>query len=206
MATIGYAGLPIPAGGDSPTVPADVADLAEALDPHLVQHAANQADRDATYATAPAMTLVIAADGTTWIKTSSSSNTWATVHEPLQTWQDQITLNTGLDEGSVDLGIRLTQGTRVSLKGRIQRTDGQNIQDANAVNLGSVPTALIPVALRTWGGTCSMAGDTTDASGRLEVLGANTSSAYGDPGDILWWYQGTGGTPWVDISGGYWMD
>lgn len=205
MATIGYAGLPIPAGGDSPTVPADVAELAEALDPHLVQHAANQADRDSTYADAPATTLVIAANGTTWIKTSSGP-TWATVYEPLQAWQNLITLNTGLEEGAVDLGIRLKDTKHVYLKGRIQRTDAQNLQDANAVNLGSVPSELIPAALRTWAGTCSMGGTTTDGAGRLEVLGDNTSSAYGDPGDILWWYQGTDGTAWVDISGDYWLD
>jgi hypothetical protein len=51
-----------------------------------------------------------------------------------------------------------------------------------------------------------MAGTTTDATGRLEILDANTSSAYGDAGDLLWWYQGTDGTTWVDISGDYWMD
>jgi hypothetical protein len=204
LATIGYAALPIPAGGDGPTIPSDIAELAEALDPHLVQHAANEADRDSTYASAPVQTLVIAPDGTTWIKTSSGS-TWATVWEPLQTWQDLITLNTGLEEGAVELGIR-RDGTHVYVKGRIQRTDTTTLQDANAVNLGSVPSELIPEALRTWAGTCSMGGATTDGAGRLEVLGANTSSAYGDPGDILWWYQGTDGTPWVDISGDYWLD
>ena len=44
MATIGYAGLPIPGGGDSPTTPGHLADLAEAIDPHLWQHVTNLAD------------------------------------------------------------------------------------------------------------------------------------------------------------------
>ncbi|MFJ3812295.1 hypothetical protein ACIPWE_38770 [Streptomyces sp. NPDC090073] len=206
MATIGYAQLPIPAGGDSPTVPADIADLAEALDPHLVQFATNQADRDSKYATAPAQTLVIATNGTSWVKTSSSTNTWATIWEPLQDWQNLITLSAGLEQGDVGLGIRVKDDKHVYLKGRVQRSDNANLQDANAVNLGAVPAEMIPDGLRTWAGTCSMGGDTTDGAGRLEVLGSNTSSSYGDPGDILWWYQGTGGTAWVDISGDYWMD
>ena len=46
MATIGYAQLPVPAGGDSPTVPADIAELAEAVDPHLLHLVDDQADRD----------------------------------------------------------------------------------------------------------------------------------------------------------------
>jgi hypothetical protein len=206
LATIGFAGLPIPGGGDGPDVPADIAELAAALDPHLVQHATNQADRDSKFSAAPVQTLVIAEDGTSWVKLSSSSNTWATLYEPLQDWQATITLKAGLEEGVVELGTRVKDGTHVYLKGRIQRTDGALIYDPNAVNLGSVDSALIPTELRTYGGTCSMAGTTTDASGRIEILDENTSSAYGEAGDILWWYQGTDGTGWVDISGDYWMD
>ncbi|WP_078965771.1 hypothetical protein [Streptomyces aureocirculatus] len=204
--TIGFAELPVPVGGDSPTIPADIAELASALDPHLVQHAADQADRDAQYSVAPAQTLVIAADGTTWIKTSSVSNTWATVHTPLQAWQSTFTPATGLEEGITDVGLRLVDGVHVYIKGRLQRTDGQNLQDANAVNLGAVPSNLKPTELRTWAGTCSMAGTTTLATGRLELLDDATVSAYGDPGDLLWWYQGVDGTPWVDITGDYWLD
>ncbi|QCX81040.1 hypothetical protein C9F11_37285 [Streptomyces sp. YIM 121038] len=204
--TIGFAELPVPVGGDSPTIPADIAELASVLDPHLVQHAVDQADRDATYAAAPVQTLVIAQNGTTWIKTSSVANTWVTIWEPMQTWQSTLTLKAGFEEGAVDLGIRRLEGGHVYLKGRVQRIDGNNIEDANAVNLGSVPSSLVPEALGTWAGTCSMAGTTTLAAGRMEVLGDNTSSAYGDPGDLLWWYQGPGGTGWVDISGDYWLD
>lgn len=206
MATIGYAGLPVPAGGDGPDVPADIAELATALDPHLVQHASDEADRDSKYSTAPVQTLVIAEDGTSWIKLSSSSNTWATLYEPLQGWQPVITLKSGFEEGVVELGARVKDGTHVYLKGRIQRTDGTLITDPNAVNLGSISSDLIPTELRTISASCSMAGTTTDATGRLEILDANTSSAYGSAGDILWWYQGTDGTSWVDISGDYWID
>lgn len=203
MATIGYADLPVPGGGDGPDVPAVLASLAEVVDPHLVQHVADLAERNATMADAPVHTVAAAADGTIWIKTASG---WATVYSPLQAWQSTITLKTGFEEGASELGLRLTDGTHVYIRGRIQRTDGQLIYDANAVNLGAVPSSLTPDELVTWCGTCSMAGATTDASGRLEILGNNTTSAYGEAGDILWWYQGTDGTSWVDLAGDYWLD
>lgn len=206
MATIGYAQLPVPSGGQSPIVPADIAALAAALDPHLRQTATDLADRTNRYSGAPVQTLVTANDGTTWLKTSSIADTWVTLWEPPPTWDRTISLKTGLQTGDVEIGLMIVDGGRkVELKGRIERTDGTKIYDANAVNLGSVPADCIPVALRSWPGTCSMAGNTTDAAGRLEVLGQNTSSAYGVAGDVLWWYQGTDGTDWVDISGYYWL-
>ncbi|WP_241265627.1 hypothetical protein [Streptomyces boncukensis] len=204
MATIGYAQLPVPAGGDSPTVPADIAELAEAVDPHLLQLVEDQADRDNRLADGPAQLLAIAADGTTWLKASASENTWITLWEPLPDWRP-ITLKSGFETGDVGIGIR-RRDLRVSMKGRITRTDGAKIDAPNAVNLGSVPADCTPDGLRTWASACSMAGPTINAAGRLEVLGKNTSSSYGDPGDLLWWYQGETGTPWVDISGDYWMD
>ena len=207
MPTIGYAELPVPAGGDAPQVPTDLAELATALDPHLVHHAEDQADRDARFATAPVQTLVIAEDGTAWMKLVAGTNTWTTLSAPLQDWQSTITLKSGFEVSTVALGVRVKDGTHVYLKGRIERTDGNKIQDANAVNLGAVPSGLIPTSeLRTWTGTCSLAGTTTLAAGRLEVLETGTASAYGVAGDILWWYQGTDGTDWVDISGDYWID
>ncbi|MFJ3587543.1 hypothetical protein ACIQUY_29195 [Streptomyces sp. NPDC090231] len=205
MATIGYAHLPVPAGGDSPTVPAGIAELAEALDPHLLQLPADLAARNNELADAPAQTLAIAANGTTWLKTSSVSNTWLTLWEPLSSWRP-LTLKTGLEEGDVGLGVRRREGTRVSLKGRVRRSDTTNIIDPYAFNLGAVPADCIPAGLRSYSGTCSLGGATVDACGRIEVIGANTSNAYGVPGDVLWWYQGTDGTPWVDVSGDYWMD
>lgn len=204
MPTLGYADLPVPAGGDGPTVPAHLAALAEAIDPHLRHDVADQAERDADFAGAPVHTLVTAANGTMWVKVDTD-NTWVTIWEPLPAWRP-ITLAAGLEEGDVQLGIRRTWDKRVSLKGRIRRTDATLITDPNAVNLGAVPSDCIPAGLRTWAGTCSAAGTTTDATGRMEILGASTSSSYGESGDLLWWYQGTDGTGWVDISGDYWMD
>ncbi|MDX3839057.1 hypothetical protein [Streptomyces europaeiscabiei] len=206
MATLGYADLPVPAGGQSPTVPADLAALAEAIDPHLRQTAADLADRTTKYATAPAHTLVTADDGTMWLKTSSVTDTWVTIWQPPPVWDLALTLSAGLQEGDVELALMIVDGGRqVALKGRIEKVDATKITDPNAVNLGAVPTDCIPPELRTWVGACSMAGTTTDAAGRLEVLGDSTTSAYGDTGDLLWWYQGTDGTDWVDISGSYWL-
>ncbi|MBL3670817.1 hypothetical protein JL475_33640 [Streptomyces sp. M2CJ-2] len=204
MATLGYASLPVPGGGQSPTVPADMAALAEAIDRHLVHYVANKAERDSRFASAPVHTIVSAADGTVWKKTAAG-NTWATWWEPAPGWDRTVTLKPAFQAGDVSLGLMLLDGgRRVELKGRVERVDSTNITDPNAVNLGSVPADCIPPSLRTWAGTCSMAGETTDGAGRLEILGTNTSSGYGVAGDILWWYQGTGGTPWVDISGYYW--
>ncbi|NJP75703.1 hypothetical protein HCJ99_34050, partial [Streptomyces sp. C1-2] len=73
-------------------------------------------------------------------------------------------------------------GRKVEVQGRIERTDAGLITDPNAVNLAAVPNDLIPPRLQTYAGTCSMAGATTDGTGRVEVIGANTSSAYGSPG------------------------
>ncbi|HET9382263.1 MAG TPA: hypothetical protein VFP69_15730 [Streptomyces sp.] len=205
MATIGYADLPVPGGGQSPTVPAHLAELAEAIDPHLRHSVADLAERTTKFVDAPAQTLVTAANGTMWLKTSSTTDTWVTIWEPQPEWDRTLTLKSDFQTGDVALGLMLLDGGRkVELKGRIERVDAASITDPNAVNLGSVPADCIPVALRTWTGTCSLAGDTTEAAGRLEVLGTNSSSAYGVAGDLLWWYQGTGGTAWVDISGYYW--
>lgn len=205
MATLGYAALPVPGGGQSPIVPADIAALAEAIDPHLRHSAADLADRTNRFAAAPAQTLVTAANGTVWLKTSSVTDTWVTIWEPPPVWDRTLSLKAGFQEGDVDIALMaLDGGRRVELKGRIERTDGTLITDPNAVNLGAVPADLIPAELRTYVGACSMGGTTTDAAGRVEILGTETTSAYGVAGDLLWWYQGTDGTNWVDISGYYW--
>jgi hypothetical protein len=139
-----------------------------------------------------------------WFKLSSTEDSWATLWQPQPQWDRTISLKSGLQQGDVSIGLMIV-GQRVEVKGRIERVDATNLYDANAVNLGSVPADCIPPALRTWVGACSMAGATTDAAGRLEVLGTNSASAYGSPGDVLWWYQGTDGTSWVDLSGYYWL-
>lgn len=204
MATIGYADLPVPAGGDSPTIPAAVAELATALDPHLIHHVYDQAQRDADFVLAPVQTLVIAESGMAWIKLASSSNSWATVYEPVPAW-GTITLASGYEQGAATLGVRKMASGIVYLKGRIQATSGNMDGGAAALNVGSVPDDCIPEFIGTITASCSLGGDTTDAAGRLEVLASNSSSSSGDPGDLLWWYQGTGGTPWIDISGYYWL-
>ncbi|WP_106430255.1 hypothetical protein [Streptomyces sp. SPB78] len=203
MATIGYASLPVPAGGSAPVVPGDFAALATAVDKDLPKRATSRADRDARFAALPAGSIVTAPDGTLWTKTSAG---WLTVNAPITPWDRTVSLKSGFQQGDSALGLMVVDsGRRVELKGRIERVDGTNIYDANAVNFGSVPSDLIPPSLRTLVTACSMAGATTDAAGRLEVLGTNSTSAYGQPGDLVWWYQGEGGTSWVDISGYYWL-
>lgn len=147
MATIGYADLPVPGGGDGPLGPAALAALATALDPRLVHRVGDQADRDEEFADAPPGTLVIAADGTAWWRAAS---TWVTLYEPVPAWRG-ITLKAGYEQNAVNLGVRRTQGTFVSLKGRVNATSGNiNSPDA-AINIGSVPATASDGAARLRG-------------------------------------------------------
>jgi hypothetical protein len=208
LPTIGYAQLPVPAGADTPTVASALADIATALDPHLVQHVTDLADRNSTLSSAPQHTVAVAEDGTTWIKTDGGSNTWVTVWEPLPAWQN-CTLAAGYQSsGGFTPQARLV-GNRVSLRGRIERTDGQVIP-INGVKVGSVPTACIPQEqVGAYAGTCSLAGDVIIGVGKLEVLETGTSSVLGGAGDITWWSQDgptATGTPWIAINGEYWTD
>lgn len=211
MATIGYANLPIPAGGDSPTTPAHLAELAQAIDPHLWQPVNNLADRDARLSGAPVQTVALAPDGTTWVKISATTNTWVTHWEPLQSWQ-AITLASGYEGGQTDPECRIDRG-QVYLRGTIQRTDGAVIA-TSGVKLGSVPTACIPAQIARLTSGASLTGDAMTGVGRTEVFSHDQdANSFGPAGSIIWYSQdGTqvsGGTPgvfWVDISGSYWLD
>lgn len=207
MPTIGYEELPVPAGGDGPDVPAALAALATAIDPRLVHDVTNLADRNSRFSTAPQHTLAVAADGTMWLKTDSGSNTWATIWEPLPSWQS-VTPATGYEHGAYPAQARLV-GTQVFLRGRLQRIDGTVIPN-DGVKIGDVPTAMIPQEqIGSMAAQSSLTGDVVIGVGKLEVLDVDTANALGAPGSILYWSQdGTtaGGTPWVNISGSYWID
>ncbi|MDX2528065.1 hypothetical protein [Streptomyces europaeiscabiei] len=208
MPTIGFAELPVPAGADAPTIVDALADLATTLDPHLVQHVEDLADRNSTLSSAPQHTVAVAEDGTTWVKTESGSNTWITVWEPLPAWQN-VTLTSGYQvSGGYTPQARLI-GSQVFLRGRIERVDGLVIP-TNGVKVGTVPTACTPQEqVGAYAGTCSLAGDVVIGVGKLEVLETDTSSTLGDAGDITWWSQDgpvAVGTPWIAINGTYWID
>ncbi|MFC8520821.1 hypothetical protein [Streptomyces sp. NPDC057257] len=210
MATFGYANLPVPGGGDGPTMPADLAELAEAIDPHLWQHANDQADRNTKYATAPVQTVVVALDGTTWIKVASDSNTWITVWEPVADWVP-LTLASGYEEGQTTPEGRIDRG-RVYLRGRIQRTDSGLIA-ASGVKLATVPTDFIPAQISSFAGGASLTGDAMTGVGRVEIFSPDQdANALGARGSLIWYSQdgsqdsGTPGVMWVDISGSYWLD
>ena len=210
MATIGYAELPVPGGGDSPTTPGHLADLAEAIDPLLWQPVTNLADRDARLSGAPAGTVAKAPDATTWIKMSSVSNTWVTFWEPLQDWQP-LTLAAGFESGQTIAEGRIDRG-QVHLRGTIQRTDGQLIS-ANGVKLATVPNAMIPDQIARYAASASMTGDAINGTCRAEVYSPDQDgNAIGGRGSVVIWSQdgeqdeGTPGLMWVDISGSYWLD
>lgn len=204
MATVGFADLPVPGGGDAPAGPGEFAALALAVDRGLIQHVADKAERDSVYAEAPLHTAVSAEDGSLWIKTAAATSTWATVYEPVPAWRP-FNLAAGMVTGNVQLGVR-RMGALVHIKGQIAKEDGKPLNAAYAVNLGTVPSDCVPTGLRTYPASCSLGGDTIQAVGRIDVLGSNTSSSYGTAGDLLWWLQDPAGTQYVDVTGLYWMD
>lgn len=210
MATIGYAELPVPGGGDSPTTPGHLAELAEAIDPHLWQHVVNEADRNTRLAGAPVQTVAVAPNGTAWIKTATATNTWITLWEPLSAWQP-ITLASGYIAGETVPQVRIDRG-RVWTRGRIARADG-TLLPAAGVKLGTVPNAAIPAQLGAWAGAASLTGDAMTGVGRVEVFSADQDgNINGNRGSIVWYSQdgmqdnGVTGVYWADISGFYWLD
>ncbi|MZF56954.1 hypothetical protein GTX53_24500 [Streptomyces sp. SID5594] len=208
MATIGNADLPVPGGGDAPTWPGALAALAAAIDPHLVQHVADLAERNETYAEAPLHTLVSAEDGSLWIKTSAVDNVWATIHEPLPAWRP-ISLAGGYAAGDPTPQVLLV-GQQVHLRGRIIKNDGSTFA-LNGVKIADVPADCRPAQPGNWSGGASLAGDPMTGVGRMEVLGNSSSSSLGSSGALLWFSQdgtqaGGLGAAWVDISGSYWKN
>lgn len=211
MATFGYAELPVPGGGDGPTMPGHLADLAEAIDPHLWQHVTNVADRDSELSGAPAQTVAVATNGTVWVKISSVANSWVTVWEPLPAWQP-ISLASGYGAGETTPEIRITNNGHVFTRGRILRTSGALLPVAG-VKLGTVPSAAIPDQLACWTGASSLTGDAMVGAGRVEVFSEDQDgNALGGQGSLVWYSQdgmqdgGAAGVYWADISGDYWLD
>ncbi|MFI7240116.1 hypothetical protein [Streptomyces cyaneofuscatus] len=209
MPDLGYAQLPVPAGGDAPVGPAALAALATALDPHLTQHVANQAERDSLYAVAPIHTLVSATDGSLWLKTATDANTWATIYQPLPAWRT-ISLAAGYESGEITPQVRV-HGRQVHVRGRLIRTDGTPFP-MGGVKVADVPADCRPAQLGNWAGGASLAGDPMTGVGRMEVLGNSSSSSLGTSGALCWYSQdgiqvvsGTGPS-WIDLSGSYWLD
>lgn len=204
MATVGYAKIRVPGGGDAPVGPGALAELATDIDPHLVHHVVDQAARDAQYTDAPLHTAVTADDGTLWLKTSATANTWATVYEPDPEWRP-ISLLAGYSGDTYTPQVR-RKGNRVWLRGRISKTDGSVIANSG-IGIAKVPNDCIPQGqIGAYAGTSSLAGDVTIGTGKVEILDASTASSLGAPGTVLWWSQDGPGTPWVNISGSYWID
>lgn len=207
MAEFGYAKIPVPAGGDAPVGPGALAAMATAIDPHLLHHVVDQAERDAQYGDAPLHTAVTADDGSLWLKTSATANAWATIYEPDPPWRP-IELLAGYQGDAYTPEVRRI-GQHVWLRGRIARTD-QTVIPNQGVGIAKVPDDCIPqVQIGSFAATSSLAGDVTIGTGKLEILDVGTASSLGDPGTVLWWSQDgatSAGTPWVNISGDYWID
>ncbi|MFD7319220.1 hypothetical protein [Streptomyces sp. NPDC059883] len=206
MATVGLANIRIPAGNNAPAGPGQLAELALDIDPHLILHVADLAERNSLYAGAPANTMVSAADGSLWKKTASDSNSWVTWWEPLPAWRT-LPLATGYQEGTLTPQIRMI-GKQVHTRGRIVRTDGGLIVGTDGVQIATVPNDTIPEQSGTSGAYFSLTGPPLIGAGRYEVRGKNDTP----PGALVFYSQdgaqdgGAVGCTWVDVSGSYWLD
>lgn len=210
MTSIGYAAIPVPPGGVGPDVPADLAAMATALDPHLVQTVTDSAARDTLLSGAPQHTVAVAADGTTWIKTSDTDNTWVTVWQPVPSWQT-LPVATGCEAGQTTPQVRIV-GQQVFLRGRVAKIDGTLMNGAPGFKLASMVTDAIPSQLASYPGGASITGDAMTGVCRIEIYSPSDSSGGFGVGDVIFYSQdgiqdsGTVGMAWVDISGSYWLD
>ncbi|MGW7053142.1 hypothetical protein [Streptomyces sp. NPDC054887] len=195
MATIGYADLPVPDGGDAPDSPAALAALATVIDPHLIQHVANTAERDSVYSAAPLHTVVSAEDGSLWIKTSATLNVWATIYEPLPPWQN-LTLESGLIPNGGHTPQYRIIGQRAHVRGRVERFNQLTLDGSSGMTLAAVPEEAQPAdGIACWAGGQSLTGDPVTAVCRVEAV--TTYKFYSQDGS---------GAAWVDITGSYWLD
>ncbi|MCF0087172.1 hypothetical protein B0E37_02232 [Streptomyces sp. MH192] len=197
---IGRAALPVPGGGQAPTVSGDLAALALAIDRHLLQHAVDAADRDSKYEDAPLHTAVTGEDGSLWVKTSATTNTWATVWEPTPAWRP-LTLSAGMQ--TANAAVRRI-GTRVHVRGQIERTDGTLI--TGTTQIGSVPEDCYPIHTGRGAGGQTITGDPIVGLGRVEVLGAGSNVNGATQGALMWYSQDGSGTSWVGVDFSYWID
>lgn len=200
---IGRAQLPIPAGGQSPTVPGDLAALALRIDKFLAHPVDDEAERDARFAEAdPGTVTVSRTDGTMWAKLDDGS--WVTVHEEPESWRP-LSLASGFTAGDQAPQIRRA-GNQVWIRGRVQRVDGGLITSSGDVKLAQVPDDCIPVALASGAAGQTLLGDPVIGLGRVEVLPEGWEKVAGGPGSVLWYSQEPPGSTWVGVDLSYWID
>lgn len=199
MATIGYAGLPVPAGSNAPDISAILATYTEALDPHLLQLVADEAERDVNLTDAPAGTVAVSTtDGSVWAKTAAG---WVTWWEPVEAWRP-ISLNSGFSEFITTPQVRRI-GSQVFMRGRIQNEGTVTVPVG--VAMGVVPTDCIPSQLTSLPVAASYVGDPSTGVGRLDIYSPEEVSQ--PEGSITWNSQdGDGAVTWVELTGSYWID
>ncbi|MFE6494118.1 hypothetical protein [Streptomyces sp. NPDC057748] len=206
MVPFGFAGLPVPAGGDAPAIDAIIAAYSEVLDKHLLQLVTTEADRNAKLNGCPNGTVAVSTTtGTVWAR---AGGTWVTWWEPIPAWRTLALSSTYVAQEIIPQIRRV--GKKVTIRGRVARADGGLIDARNGVKVADVPTDCRPAVLSTGAGGQSLAGDPMIGLCRVEVFGADTSTSLGGVGTVALYTQDgltTGaGTSWLGLDIEYWTD
>jgi hypothetical protein len=196
----GYASIPVWEGLDAPDWASYTAQLADALDPHLLQFVADLAERNTRLADAPVGTVAIKTpDGTVWCKADTG---WVTWWEPLETWRT-LTLDA---QYSVQTPCQVRRvGNVAYLRGRANHDD--NNIPLNGSKVATVPSDCIPTQICTQVIGLSLVGTNEVSAARLEVYGASNSTSLGGPGTVsIWLGVGQENVPWTALDCYYWLD
>lgn len=199
---IGRAQLPVPGGGQAPTMPGDMAAFALAVDKRLVHPVDDAADRDANFGDADPGTVTVSLAGTVWVKVADG--TWITAHEEPEAWRN-LPLPAGYVGGEESPKIRRV-GKQVWMRGRVERTDGGLITSSGDIKIAQVPDDCIPKALASGGAGMTLLGDPVIGLGRVEVLPHGWEKPAGGPGSVIWYSQDPPGSAWVGVDLTYWID
>lgn len=200
MINSGYASLPVWEQLDAPDWATYTAQLAAAIDPHLVQHVADITERNSRLADAPVGTVAASTiDGSVWFLADSG---WVTWWEPVETWRT-LTLES---QFSVQVACQVRRiGNQVWLRGRANHDDS-NIP-LNGVRVTTVPSDCIPSQIATGAVGISLVGANEVATARLEVYGTSNTTSVGGPGSVsVWLGVGQENVPWTSLNCNYWID
>lgn len=145
MATTAFGNLPTPEETAAPDVPADMATLANAIDPMLNLKATSQSDRDSRLTSVPGGTIVSTTDGTLqWVKTTSG---WATTHSYETT--TAFSWGTGVADNGTSI-LKRINGNQYDLflnftyNGSNVTANGAGLLSSSGITVCTLPSGWLP--------------------------------------------------------------